>query len=278
MLAKRSSSFSCCTPGNGNQGLQLLPAAGLGQYQFAQLGLSKSCMHLSLRQRPRRAQRHDQNLGFSRIRHHFEIEATQFSLKKQTPQTTGQYWAQGMGKGLKFRLLHPSSTLQRQPNQKLGPALTGPQRRKLLALMAHQFLHCKVQQRSLQIVVGPGFHHCANRTTIHLSYQQIRSTPAMDCTTQLGMLRERRQRGQALLAGQRLVLCSQSWPLLVSQSTALQGGADVVAACTTENEARKHVQQRKPQLLITHDQLQQGCGISLVSHCKQIQPLSLIHI
>ena len=63
----------------------------------------------------------------------------------------------------------------------------------------------------------------------------------MDCTTQLGMLRERRQRGQALLAGQRVVLCSPSWPLLVSQSTALQGGADVVAACTTEAEAEKHV-------------------------------------
>ena len=94
----------------------------------------------------------------------------------------------------------------------------------------------------------------------------------MDCTTQLGMLRERRQRGEALLAGQRVVLCSESWPLLVSQSTALQGGADVVAACTTEAEARRHVQQRRPHLLISHDQLQQGSGISLVSHCKQVQP------
>ena len=94
----------------------------------------------------------------------------------------------------------------------------------------------------------------------------------MDCTTQLGMLRERRQRGQALLAGQRVVLCSQSWPLLVSQSTALQGGADVVAACTTEAEARRHVQHRRPHLLISHDQLQQGSGLNLVSHCKQVQP------
>ena len=94
----------------------------------------------------------------------------------------------------------------------------------------------------------------------------------MDCTTQLGMLRERRQRGQALLAGQRVVLCSPSWPLLVSQSTALQGGADVVAPCTTEAEASRHVQQRRPHLLISHDQLQQGSGISLVSHCKQVQP------
>ena len=94
----------------------------------------------------------------------------------------------------------------------------------------------------------------------------------MDCTTQLGMLRERRQRGQALLAGQRVVLCSQSWPLLVSQSTALQGGADLVAACTTEAEARRHVQQRRPHLLISHDQLQQGSGLNLVSHCKQVQP------
>ena len=94
----------------------------------------------------------------------------------------------------------------------------------------------------------------------------------MDCTTQLGMLRERRQRGQALLASQRVVLWSQSWPLLVSQSTALQGGADVVAACTTEAEARRHVQQRRPHLLISHDQLQQGSGLNLVSHCKQVQP------
>ena len=94
----------------------------------------------------------------------------------------------------------------------------------------------------------------------------------MDCTTQLGMLRERRQRGQALLAGQRVVLCSQSWPLLVSQSTALQGGADVVAACTTEAEARRHVQQRRPHLRISHDQRQRGSGLNLVSHCKQVQP------
>ena len=96
----------------------------------------------------------------------------------------------------------------------------------------------------------------------------------MDCTTQLGMLRERRQRGQALLAGQRLVLCSQSWPLLVSQSTALQGGADVVAACTTEAEARRHVQQRRPHLLISHDQLQQGSGISPVSYTHLTLPTS----
>lgn len=94
----------------------------------------------------------------------------------------------------------------------------------------------------------------------------------MDCTTQLGMLRERRQRGEALLAGQRVVLCSPSWPLLVSQSTALQGSADVVAACTTEAEAARHVQQRRPQLLISHDQLQQGSGLNLVSRSKQIQP------
>ena len=94
----------------------------------------------------------------------------------------------------------------------------------------------------------------------------------MDCTTQLAMLRERRQRGHALLAGQRVVLCSQSWPLLVSQSTALQGGADVVAACTTEAEAERHVQQRRPHLLISHDQLQQGSGLALVSRCKQNQP------
>ena len=87
----------------------------------------------------------------------------------------------------------------------------------------------------------------------------------MDCTSQLGMLRERRQRGHALLAGQRVVLCSQSWPLLVSQSTALQGGADVVAACTTETEAERHVQQRRPHLLINHDQLQQGSGLQFVS-------------
>ena len=58
----------------------------------------------------------------------------------------------------------------------------------------------------------------------------------------------------------------------MSQSTALQGGADVVAACTTEAEASRHVQQRRPHLLISHDQLQQGSGISLVSHCKQVQP------
>ena len=32
------------------------------------------------------------------------------------------------------------------------------------------------------------------------------------------------------------------------------------------------MQQRRPHLLISHDQLQQGSGLNLVSHCKQVQP------
>ena len=52
-----------------------------------------------------------------------------------------------MGKSFQLLLLNARAALQRQPNQKLGP-LSRVHRVELFALVAHQFLHRKVQQLS----------------------------------------------------------------------------------------------------------------------------------
>ena len=64
----------------------------------------------------------------------------------------------------------------------------------------------------------------------------------MDCTTHLGMLRERRQRGKPCspASGWCCAAAGRSGQPIHRAA----GGADVVAACTTETEA-EHVQQRK---------------------------------
>ena len=99
-----------------------------------------------------------------------------------------------MGKGFQLLLLNARAALQRQPNQKLGPTFTGPQGR-------NSSRWWRTNSSTASAAAPPANRYwialpsLANHTTIHLSYQQIRSAPAMDCTTQLGMLRERRSGG-----------------------------------------------------------------------------------
>ena len=113
MLAKGSSGFWSGSPGDCHQRIQVLPAFRISQHQLSELDLIESGFHIGLSQGLRWPQWHHQHLGFSRIGHHFEIKSAEFALKKQTPQATGQHWAQGMGKGFQLLLLNPRAALQR---------------------------------------------------------------------------------------------------------------------------------------------------------------------
>ena len=94
----------------------------------------------------------------------------------------------------------------------------------------------------------------------------------MDLTPSLPVMEARRRKGEALLQGRRLVLCSSSWPLLVSQVCVLQRGAQVLGACTTEDEGVALVLRHRPELLICQDRLDQGSGVRLIRRCKAEHP------
>ena len=94
----------------------------------------------------------------------------------------------------------------------------------------------------------------------------------MDLTPSLAALESRRRQGEVLLQGRRLVLCSSSWPLLVSQVCVLQRGPQLLGACTTEEEGLALVMTHRPELLICHDGLDQGNGLRLIRRAKAAMP------
>ena len=94
----------------------------------------------------------------------------------------------------------------------------------------------------------------------------------MDLTPSLAVVEARRRQGEALLKDRRLVLCSSSWPLLVSQVCVLQRGPKLLGACTTEKEGLSLVLRHRPELLICQDRLDEGNGINLIRRCKAEQP------
>lgn len=92
----------------------------------------------------------------------------------------------------------------------------------------------------------------------------------MDLSQRLPLVREHHRRIRRLLQGQRVVLClGQRGQLLLHASTE---GPEMVAACTTEQEALGHVQRQRPQVLITHDVLEEGDGLSLTRRAKALLP------
>ena len=92
----------------------------------------------------------------------------------------------------------------------------------------------------------------------------------MDLSQRLPMVREHHRRIRRLLQGQRVVLClGQRGQLLLHASTE---GPELVAACTTEQEALGHVQRQRPQVLITHDVLEEGDGLTLTRRAKALLP------
>ena len=92
----------------------------------------------------------------------------------------------------------------------------------------------------------------------------------MDLSQRLPLVREHHRRIRRLLQGQRVVLClGQRGQLLLHASTE---GPELVAACTTEQEALGHVQRQRPQVLITHDVLEEGDGLSLTRRAKALLP------
>ena len=92
----------------------------------------------------------------------------------------------------------------------------------------------------------------------------------MDVTQRLPQLRARHRRIRQLLEGRRTVLClGQLGLLLLHASTE---GPELVGACTTETEAMVHVERQRPQLLITHDVLEEGDGLSLTRRARALLP------
>ncbi len=92
----------------------------------------------------------------------------------------------------------------------------------------------------------------------------------MDLSQRLPLVREHHRRIRRLLQGQRVVLClGQRGQLLLHASTE---GPELVAACTTEREALERVQEQRPEVLITHDVLEEGDGLSLVRRARALLP------
>lgn len=92
----------------------------------------------------------------------------------------------------------------------------------------------------------------------------------MDFTQHLPLVRERHQRIRTLLQGQRYVLClGQRGQLLMHASTE---GPELVGVCTTEAEALAMMQRLKPHLLVTHDVLEDGDGVTLARRARALLP------
>ncbi len=92
----------------------------------------------------------------------------------------------------------------------------------------------------------------------------------MDFTQHLPLVRERHRRIRSLLLGQRFILClGQRGQLLMHASTE---GPELVGVCTTEAEALGMVQRLRPQLLVTHDVLEDGDGVSLTRRARALLP------
>lgn len=94
----------------------------------------------------------------------------------------------------------------------------------------------------------------------------------MDFTPELQRWRRRHRQAGDLLRGQSVVLCLGSRMLLVSVTHGVPPGLDVVGAATSAAAGLRLVASQQPQLLITSDQLEQGCGSRLVVEVKRQQP------
>lgn len=92
----------------------------------------------------------------------------------------------------------------------------------------------------------------------------------MDFSARLALVRARHQQIRQLLHGQRLVIClGQRGQLLLHACTE---GPDLVGACTTEAEALELIERLRPELLVTHDRLEKGDGLSLTRRARALQP------
>jgi DNA-binding NarL/FixJ family response regulator len=94
----------------------------------------------------------------------------------------------------------------------------------------------------------------------------------MDFTPFLAHWREQHALAGQLLADCSLVVCLGHRGLLLALSTGAPEGLRVVGAATTEAEGLRLVAKTKPRLLVASDQLEQGCGSSLVVEVKRRHP------
>jgi len=92
----------------------------------------------------------------------------------------------------------------------------------------------------------------------------------MDFSSRLALVRARHRHIRELLQGQRLVIClGQRGQLLLHACTE---GPDLVGACTTEAEAVELIERLRPELLVTHDRLEKGDGLSLTRRARALEP------
>ena len=92
----------------------------------------------------------------------------------------------------------------------------------------------------------------------------------MDLSQRLPLVREHHRRIRRLLEGRRVLIClGQRGQLLLHACTE---GPELVGACTTEREALERVQEQRPEVLITHDVLEEGDGLSLARRARALRP------
>lgn len=94
----------------------------------------------------------------------------------------------------------------------------------------------------------------------------------MDFTPFLAQWREQHALAGQLLTDCRLVLCLGHRGLLLALSAGAPDGLQVAGAATTEAEGLRLVAEARPRLLVASDQLEEGCGSSLVVEVKRRYP------
>ena len=95
---------------------------------------------------------------------------------------------------------------------------------------------------------------------------------AVDLTSQIPLLQERRRQGHSLLRRSRTLIGTGDRVLLASLVTWLEGLGPLVGAATTEQELLHHIHQDRPDLLICTDALEQGSITSLLRQARQHLP------
>ena len=91
----------------------------------------------------------------------------------------------------------------------------------------------------------------------------------VDFTPHLGQLRHNHSRFVDLIGSSRVVFCLGSRALLSFAVSASPHPDQILGAATTEEESLRLVDQRRPDLLLASDHLEEGCGVDLVVAVKR---------
>jgi DNA-binding NarL/FixJ family response regulator len=97
----------------------------------------------------------------------------------------------------------------------------------------------------------------------------------VDFTPLLPKIRKYQARVARLIGGRGLVVCLGNRLMLNLAVGTAREPARLLGAATTETEGIRLVEQHRPDLLVASDQLEQGCGFSLVVAAKRLRPAPL---